>query len=98
MDKRTIRVPVSGYIDLEDTAINLIAGLQKLIDQYGQSVYIRREILAYDTSESTVIYIDRIETDKEFQERIEKENIYSEQRKAQELSELSRLQAKYKDQ
>lgn len=98
MDKRTVRVEVSGYIDLEDTAINLIAGLQKLIEQYGPSVCIKREVLAYDTSESTIIYVDRVETDKEFQERIEKENILAEQRKSNELAELSRLQAKYKDQ
>ena len=74
---------------------SVVKELQELLDKYGDNLVFEDEKLPYSDYTSTVIYIERLETDEEYAKRIERENVFAEQQKEYDLQLLAKLQAKY---
>jgi hypothetical protein len=97
MTKKLVREQVSAYPEMEGTALEIIAEMRKLIDQFGTTVSIKNEPRCYEEGYENNVYIQRTETDAEYQNRLKREQTDAEWYKARDIETLKRLKAKYGD-
>lgn len=95
MTKKLITEHLMSYNDIDSSRVSVVVEeLQNLLDEYGDTLVFQTSD-PWEDYETTEIMIERLETDEEYNRRIERENIALQQQKEYDLQLLAKLQAKY---
>lgn len=95
MKKKVIHVRVMSSIDnyLEGKIDEAIKALEGFKERYGEGAYLERYY--YDEGSCLQLYVDREETDKEYNSRIKEEKRIQAEQEVRERKEYDRLAKKF---
>jgi hypothetical protein len=95
-ERKTISAYTGSSLNLEyDTLKAAAERLQELISLYGEDAELRMRGEDYGDSEYLAVYQNRLETDKEMAQRIQREEEREEWQAKQDAEEYQRLKAKF---
>ncbi len=96
MTKKLVSEYLTSFESLEYRRVSsVVKELQELLDKYGDNLVFENIRDPWEDYETTHIYLERLETDEEYANRIQRENVLAEQQKEYDLQLLAKLQAKY---
>jgi hypothetical protein len=97
-ERKMIWKEVTSFYPDGDTLKVIKKEIERLIDAYGENAQISEECREYSDSRYLSVQVQLPESDKQYEERLNQEERWKNQREAQERAEFERLSAKFKDQ
>jgi hypothetical protein len=72
--------------------------IESLISRFGEDAEVEERGYSYSDDKYFAVFVKVLETDQQYEERLNQEARWKEQREAKERAEFERLSAKFKDQ